>query len=888
MLRLWVLAVGVVDSSSSLLGDNVPAPGLHGPSFSPLSLKGDGKVQPPTLALPSTPWTAQEDWGTVGTFEPPQEIVKHGVWSVALSPDGSTLLGSTEDCQLYVFDIRGPDASKWRKPEKLSPREFFTECPQIAVGWASNGQRAFVGGWTDKANIWRISGQSGGWSHMGALISEFHDEKKHEAIQSVIWSEDGNKIITFCNEWKAYMWEELLPDQPEQWKIKYSFDHAKKGNTEEEFGDWAPAWLGRSDKPILTGGFGNIDPQGYLWDISGDSFTIHHTIHTAKSQDGTDKTEEWLENFGGLCAVAWSPEGTFIAMGFSKGAVLVMKYLRDNGKHTTSMSKHAKPATPHNMAAVKSIAFSPDKRFILSGDRDDTVAFLEHFPEQDQQDVEDLQTKWAMKDLGGKMVTFTSNGREFLTVGSKNQKFKVTLRAAKVDKDAGELNLDDGTLHPVSWSSDGSWVLAGTSQCSAKATFVCGPDHTNWKFTKPVIERHAERSCDRFAVAWSPRGDKLFAGSTTTECNVWPLMSGSGEDQGLIAGRPEKLLAEKDNDEKIASVVWSRSGDEILTIDELGKSVVWNQNEHKQFHVKESYSLEWDAEWNDESKRPSWWASAWSPKGDEVVSGGGHHTAVIWFLGKVETTPTGLEQEAPATEKPQPKIISRLKHDDTVLAVAWSEDSKMILTGCADATARIWKRSTSGEGAESEWTTVAKLTGHKGKVQAVAWCPDGRQLITGSDDKTAIVWTKGDSDETWSASETVTKEIAVSTVACSGSGREVLIGSDKSAHIVRIWTGTPQHIVHVKPTPGGGSGGGSEGGSEGAGNGGGGDDDTEGKESSGGMGPLTMMLIAVALAGVVAFAVLKLRGERPAPGANDGQEVEMQRNVDHRDDDVGL
>lgn len=67
-----------------------------------------------------------------------------------------------------------------------------------------------------------------------------------------------------------------------------------------------------------------------------------------------------------------------------------------------------------------------------------------------------------------------------------------------------------------------------------------------------------------------------------------------------------------------------------------------------------------------------------------------------------------------------------------VNAVAYSPDSKLIVSGSSDRTVRLWRPTVRGES--------SVLKGHGGAVRSVDMSWDGRRLLTGSDDKTAKVW----------------------------------------------------------------------------------------------------------------------------------------------------
>jgi len=77
------------------------------------------------------------------------------------------------------------------------------------------------------------------------------------------------------------------------------------------------------------------------------------------------------------------------------------------------------------------------------------------------------------------------------------------------------------------------------------------------------------------------------------------------------------------------------------------------------------------------------------------------------------------------------KEIARMTHDNTVWSVAFSPDSKYVVSGSSDKTARVWEAATGKE--------IARIT-HDDFVQSVAFSPDGKYVVSGSNDKTARIW----------------------------------------------------------------------------------------------------------------------------------------------------
>jgi hypothetical protein len=71
-------------------------------------------------------------------------------------------------------------------------------------------------------------------------------------------------------------------------------------------------------------------------------------------------------------------------------------------------------------------------------------------------------------------------------------------------------------------------------------------------------------------------------------------------------------------------------------------------------------------------------------------------------------------------------------HTDEVNSVAFSPDGRLLASGSADYTIKLWDVASG--------SLVRTLTGHTDYVLSVAFSPDGRLLASGSDDKTIKLW----------------------------------------------------------------------------------------------------------------------------------------------------
>jgi WD40 repeat protein len=78
------------------------------------------------------------------------------------------------------------------------------------------------------------------------------------------------------------------------------------------------------------------------------------------------------------------------------------------------------------------------------------------------------------------------------------------------------------------------------------------------------------------------------------------------------------------------------------------------------------------------------------------------------------------------------RVRAKRGHDGWVSAVAISADSRWLVTGSEDKTARLWDLS-----AKDPAVNPMVLQGREDRVTAVAISPDSRWVVTGSDDNMA-------------------------------------------------------------------------------------------------------------------------------------------------------
>ncbi|RLG07116.1 MAG: hypothetical protein DRN68_05855, partial [Thaumarchaeota archaeon] len=147
---------------------------------------------------------------------------------------------------------------------------------------------------------------------------------------------------------------------------------------------------------------------------------------------------------------------------------------------------------------------------------------------------------------------------------------------------------------------------------------------------------------------------------------------------------------------------------------------------------------------------------AFSPDGKLLASGSADNTVKLWEVA------TGRE------------LRTLTGHVDIVLSVSFSPDGKLLASGSFDNTVKLWEVATGRE--------LRTLTGHKDRVLSVSFSPDGKLLASGSDDNTIKLWDVTTGKELRTLAGHMDD---VESVAFSPDGRLLASGSDDRT--VKLW-----------------------------------------------------------------------------------------------------
>jgi WD40 repeat protein len=171
-----------------------------------------------------------------------------------------------------------------------------------------------------------------------------------------------------------------------------------------------------------------------------------------------------------------------------------------------------------------------------------------------------------------------------------------------------------------------------------------------------------------------------------------------------------------------------------------------------------------------------------------ALSPNGRWLAVGGYLGDFTGTKPREDEEAHKVrlyEFASGRLSFLLKgHTSPVNGLAFSMDSKRLISGSFDSTAIIWdveKRELRH-----------RLRGHKKEIHAVGFTPDGARAVTGSDDATLKLWSVSDGKEiaTLRGHRDKMQAIAISPVdgAIFSGGRDADI---------RVWDGMTGRFLRI-------------------------------------------------------------------------------------------
>ena len=385
-------------------------------------------------------------------------------------------------------------------------------------------------------------------------------------------------------------------------------------------------------------------------------------------------------------SVAFSPDGQYIVSGGWDKTLKLWDV--ETGREFRTFVGH--------IDQVFSVSFSPDGRYILSGSLDNTMK------------IWDVKTGKELRKFGnpkpielpisfvnfGKSnflaVAFSPDGKQIISGGGGYiLKLWDVATGRELRTYDGRIPLFSNSVTSVAFSPDGRYILSAGNDKVPKL----------WDVSTSKILRTFGQSSSIFSnnvhhVAFSPDGRYIMTNNNKI-VKLWEVYTGR---EIRTFTRHSKDLSK----DFLRDAVFSPDGQHILT--------VGSDNTLRLLDVTTGRELRTFAE--DSASFPV----AFSSDGRYILSGSGSADKAL----KLWDVPSGR------------KLRTFVGHSDHAFSATFSPDGRYILSGSLDKTMKLWDVETGLE--------LRTFAGHSKWVLAVAFSPDGRYALSGSVDKTMKLW----------------------------------------------------------------------------------------------------------------------------------------------------
>ncbi|WP_138501766.1 NB-ARC domain-containing protein [Nostoc sp. PA-18-2419] len=410
----------------------------------------------------------------------------------------------------------------------------------------------------------------------------------------------------------------------------------------------------------------------------------------------------FIETFGGIFSVAFSPNGKLLATGDTNGEIRL--YEVANSQQLMTCKGHT--------GWVWSVTFSPNGQAIASGSNDQTIKLW------------DISNGQCFKTLEGhsggvRSVTFSHNG-QVIASGSDDQTVK--LWNISTGKCLKTLQEEGCSVWSVAFNPKGDLLASGNDDYKVRLWDINSSSRIH------TLEGHTQWV---YSVTFSPDGNTLASASHDQTVKLWDI--NTGKCIKTLQGHTDLVhsvtfsvdgsaLVSCGEDQTVR--VWDFVSGQCLKTLQGHKSRVWslaiciNQNICASSSDDQTVKL-----WNISTGRciktfqgynNGIWSVAVSPNDNFLASGSNDQTVTLWdaMTGKCLKTLQG--------------------HGRRVTSVVFSPDFHLLASGSEDQTIRIWDLSTS--------KCLKILKGHSNRVTSVTFSADSYFLASGSDDQTIRIW----------------------------------------------------------------------------------------------------------------------------------------------------
>jgi WD40 repeat protein len=558
----------------------------------------------------------------------------------------------------------------------------------------------------------------------------------------------------------------------------------------------------------LTGyDFSNLTVwQAYLRDAN-----LHHVNFAHADLENS----AFIESFGNILSIAFSPNGKLLAIGDTNGEIRLWQV--KNAKQMLSLKGHE--------SWVWSISFSPDGQTLASSSQDCTVKLW------------DIRTGQCLTTLqgGNSIVRSVELSPDGQVLASGHGDATVRLWEVLTGTCLRTLQGHDRSVWSVSFNPDGQTLASGSDDQTVKLWDV----HTG-----ECLKTLSGHLSWVWSVSFSLDGQTLASGSDDRTIKLWDVPTGAclktlqGHHHSVRSvefSHDGQTLASGSDDRTVR--LWNAHTGQCLKTLQGHNSGVWSVSLNPDGQTLASSTggddpvvRFWDVHTGQCLKilqgYTGWvWSVRFSPDGRTLASGSNDCVVRLWDVrtgqciralndhtGSVRSVDFSPDGQILASSSDDQNI--RLwdvttgfclktfhSHDSPVLSVRFSPDGQILASSSDDQTVKLWHIETG--------QCLNILSGHAGWVWSVSFSPDGQTIASASLDFTIRLWDvctgrclkvlEGHTGWVWSVSFSPDGQ----TIASSSDDRTVRLWNAHTGECLKVLQGNDRGVWSTSFSPDG-------------------------------------------------------------------------------------
>jgi WD40 repeat protein len=621
----------------------------------------------------------------------------NAIRSVAFSPDGKTLISSSEDGSIILWDIatRKPigqpltgsdvafspdgkilasntcgksddkgnciqgDIIFWDVAARKPIGQPLTQSGRVAsMAFSPDGKTLASGGADGSITLWDVS------TMLNTSVAAHHLIGQSlightNIVYSVAFSPDGKILASGSGDKTIILWD-VATQQPIGQPLT-----GNTGNTSSSNG-----LVFSPDGKTLASGSASY--AIILWDVA-----TRNPIGELP-MGGTD----WVN------CLAFSPDGKTLASGSSNNSIIMWD---------VATRQRVGQLTGHS-GIISSVAFSPDGKTFAAGSKDRSISLWDVSSVLDTNIARRQPIGQTLSGHAINSTVFSPDGKILASASGDKSVILWDVSTRQII----EQSLTGHGIMSVDFSLDGkTLVFGGCSTTDEKGNCTQGEvilwDVAAHQLIGQPLTEHTDTvrtvafSPDGKIIASAGEDSSIILWDVATRQSIWTLKGLTGTVYSVTFSPDGKILASGSDDKSIS--LW-----DVSTM--LNTSVATHQSIGQPLtgHTSKILSL------------------TFSPDGKVLASGSADKTIILWDI---------------ATRQPIGQPLTG--HIEAIKSLSFSPDGKTLVSGSKDSSLILWDVAT-------HQTIGQPLTGHTNVVDAVAFSPDGKTIASGSKDGSLILW----------------------------------------------------------------------------------------------------------------------------------------------------